>query len=86
MLWNSQQLVHNMQDGSDDSIQDHGAAEHMTANACLRESDDDDEFAGVDLDIAAKLKRIATVTLAVSRDIIHAASKLHLIRAPFEQP
>ena len=74
-----------MQDGSDDSIQDHGAAKHMTANACLRESDDDDEFAGVDLDIVAKLKRIATVTLAVSKDIIHAASKLHLILAPFEQ-
>ena len=84
MLWNPQQPGLTMQDDSDDSMQDHGAAEHMTASTCLRERDDDGEFAGDDLDIAAELKRIATVALAVSKEIIHSASVLQLILAPFE--
>ena len=48
-----------MEDDSDDSMQEHGAAEHMTASTCLRERDDDGESARDDLDIAAGLKHIA---------------------------
>ena len=85
MLWNSHQPVHTMEDVRHNSMHVHGAAEHMTASTCLRERDDDGEFAGDDLDIAAELKRIASVALAVSKEIIQSANVLHLILAPFEE-
>ena len=85
MMWNSEQPAHTTEDDSDDSMQEHGAAEHMTASACLRECDGDGESEGHELDIAAELKRIAADALAVSKDIIQSASVLKVILAPLEQ-
>ena len=86
MWWNSHQPVHTMEDVRHNFMHVHGAAEHMTASTSAeRERDDDGEFAGDDLDIAAELKRIASVALAVSKEIIQSANVLQLILAPFEE-